>query len=390
MSELPSRSAVLCGTAVTALIVLISATTSSAQTGGWSFSRSDSPGIANRLFGVTRISPTDAWAVGDTIAGNGDPLQPLVEHWNGVRWRAVDALALGGGAHEDLGAVAASAPDDVWAVGEWWTTAHPAHTRGLIGHYDGATWAIVPSPNPTHEVYLTGVSAYSRADAWAVGSVFADHQVHQLPLAMHWDGVSWQVVPTPAPNSYSALNAVVEISSSDVWAVGMYTIHHGGTNRSLIEHWNGVRWKVIAAPKLGREDQLNGVSASSPTDAWAVGYTKSRSREGIPIALHWDGASWTSVPMADPGRASWINGVSAVSSSSALAVGIVQRPGFVFRTLIERWDGTAWTTVASPDHPSDAETLFAVSANADGAFAVGNWNDLNSGKTKSLIEECCS
>ena len=57
-----------------------------------------------------------------------------------------------------------------------------------------------------------------------------------------------------------------------MWAVG-YTITTDGTNqpdRTLIEHWNGSTWSVVASPNVGGNDNLlNGVAAAG--DVWAVG-----------------------------------------------------------------------------------------------------------------------
>ena len=71
----------------------------------------------------------------------------------------------------------------------------------------------------------------------------------------------------------------------------------------LTLHWDGVAWSVVASPNPSAVDnELFGVSASSPSDAWAVGYE--RTDEGIDttLAMRWDGTSWSTVPSPNVAR----------------------------------------------------------------------------------------
>src|ERR1700690_3276681 len=56
---------------------------------------------------------------------------------------------------------------------------------------------------------LTGVSADSASDAWAVGVGVSGG------LTLHWDGTSWTPVPSPSPSSTTELDAVSALSPSD-------------------------------------------------------------------------------------------------------------------------------------------------------------------------------
>ncbi|HMA36182.1 MAG TPA: hypothetical protein VKY74_17130, partial [Chloroflexia bacterium] len=91
-------------------------------------------------------------------------LTPLVLHWDGQAWsRAADAaLQVGGG----LAAVAALAPDDVWAVGE--------HGRGETGwseHWDGRAWHTVAAAAAfaPRIGQMNAVTVAGGTDLWAVG-----------------------------------------------------------------------------------------------------------------------------------------------------------------------------------------------------------------------------
>ena len=65
-----------------------------------------------------------------------------------------------GGQNNDLFAVSASSPSDIWAVGQ------------TVIHFDGATWTEFSAPhmNGGFANQLDGVADISPTDAWAVGS----------------------------------------------------------------------------------------------------------------------------------------------------------------------------------------------------------------------------
>lgn len=96
----------------------------------------------------------------------------------------------------------------------------------------------------------------------------------------------WTVVRTVDPSaSTNVLNAVAVRGPADAWAVGYFTApdqDDDGLNM-LTERWNGSTWTHVGA--------------SSASDAWAVGFTKTVGAAGRnPLAVHWNGSSWTIVP----------------------------------------------------------------------------------------------
>ena len=95
-------------------------------------------------------------------------------------------------------------------------------------------------------------------------------------LTLYWDGTSWTQVPSPSPGGAfnSVLTGVTATSGSDVWAVGDYISSQDPsvTLLTLILHWDGTAW--APAPSLqkgGAPITLTGVAAISSTEAWAVG-----------------------------------------------------------------------------------------------------------------------
>jgi hypothetical protein len=85
----------------------------------------------------------------------------LIERWNGTCWSVVSSPNPAPFANSLLG-VAATGPNDVWAVG--WKISDQG-LRSLILHYDGTAWtaAAVPAVG-TAENVLTDISAVSAND----------------------------------------------------------------------------------------------------------------------------------------------------------------------------------------------------------------------------------
>ena len=132
----------------------------------------------------------------------------------------------------------------------------------------------------------------SRSDGWAVGNSFTSSGVSRT-LILHWNGTTWTRVASPNPGAFHHLEAVTALSPRDAWAVGDYVPPNSPSDKTLILHWNGIRWAKVASPTpagvRGGSLGLLGVSAHSPNDVWAVGYYQSSTSEGTTLVLHWNG-----------------------------------------------------------------------------------------------------
>jgi hypothetical protein len=194
--------------------------------------------INGSLLGVAAISRSDAWAVGHQLDGTLGGFGTLTEHWDGTSWSVVPSPNASSFT-QGLSDVSAVSSADVWAVG-WFYDEFGAE-RALIEHWDGSTWSIVPSPDPTLEredlVRLLGIDAISGTDAWAVGMFeVAGSYTHPRTLIGHWDGSRWTVVPSKNPSRIDdELLGVSAASATDIWAVGEV----GSDASTLIEHWDG-------------------------------------------------------------------------------------------------------------------------------------------------------
>jgi hypothetical protein len=130
----------------------------------------------------------------------------------------------------------------------------------------------------------------------------------------------------PSPNAFAGnnlLNGVSASSPNDAWAVGSLccSMRNSGTG-ALLEHWDGDAWTLVPGPDARFLDEvLNGVAAISPSDAWAVGRVKqSGYGGGTPLILHWDGSAWQAVTPPS-GVTGELRAVSSDTLGGAWAVG---------------------------------------------------------------------
>jgi hypothetical protein len=323
---------------------------------------------ASYLLAVSARSPDDVWAAGATAKGTTDPHHAYLSHWAGRRWRSVHPGAAGGRATQDtlLGIETVSA-SDVWAVG---ARKNDNERLGLVQHWDGASWSVVPSPSPHsryRSVTLADVSAVTARDVWAVGSYYAGARRSDDTLIEHWDGRRWSIVDGPVLSGIDRLTGVDALAADDVWAVGSFT-HGDGQRGTLVEHWDGQQWTRVSSPDPGDAGSagLSDVAAVSATDVWAVGDFIDAA-EGESLIEHWDGATWTVVPSPHrPDVFDALTGVSATSAGEAWAVGNAQDVG----PLTLHWDGADWTDVGLPGSPKQSLFDVAVVAASD-VWAVG-------------------
>jgi hypothetical protein len=334
---------IYCVAGSSGLIVSLAACTPAASLHGESITSE-----AGVLYSVSAVSASDAWAVGthDTSA---HAVKPLVLHWNGIRWTRA-AIPTSGSA--DLLGVGVLSRSDAWAVGAYPSCAGPATTAPVL-HWNGTGWRQVASsiPGGTSGSWLSGVSVLSRSDAWAVGMYRACSRT-PTALILHWNGSSWTRAASPSPggaDGWTRLSGVSAVSRSDAWAVGSYRTGTGA-EKTLALHWNGTHWAQVRSPNLGVElGPFSGVNAVSRSDAWAVWAYHTGTGADKTLMLHWNGTSWIQVASPNPGvRGSAVTSVSAISPSDAWAVGGSRTGAGESKTLVLHWNGTHWTQVSSP------------------------------------------
>ena len=350
---------------VGAVLIALLLTTAVAQAAAWTVVPSPSPGVeSNVLSAVASVSANDVWAVGEATDATSRQLT-LTEHWNGTAWSVVASPNVGS-ANNNLLAVAAVSTTDVWAVGK---AEGPAGAQAppLIEHWDGTSWRIVTAPR--HVGVLNGITAVSTNDVWAVGQFSNASGVFQT-LIEHWNGHTWRVVSSPNVGTHNNfLNGVTAVSASDIWAVGDFLPAANVPEQTLTLHWDGHTWSVVSSPNVGSGfNVLFAAAAVSTNDVWAVGEFGTPSGLGTLIE-QWNGSSWSVISSPSAGE---LRGIAIVSATDIWAVGSVISSG-VEQTVIEQWNGTSWNVVPSPNPSSSINLLDGAAADPSSgqAWAVG-------------------
>jgi hypothetical protein len=310
-------------------------------------------------------------------------------------WRVTPSPSRGG--INNLSSVSCSGPNFCAVVGDAFSNHHPGT---MIDMWDGRRWSLTPSPSPGQEPNLGTLLAVScpSADFCAAVGYYAAANLDELTLIEIWNGTSWSISPSPNPSGYSHLLGLSCASPRSCDAVGFYL--HDCTSRSggssvLVEHWDGNRWSVVLAPQspCGGDIGLEAVSCNTPSSCTAVGHHPHGS-EVWTLVESWDGSTWSTVPSPNenPTNNNELLGVSCASTASCMAVGWHQLtfggPGL---TLIEAWNGKKWSIVPSPSPgtPGLSDTLTGVScavSTSTNCVAVGSRQTIPTNYANTLIE----
>jgi hypothetical protein len=189
----------------------------------------------------------------------------------------------------------------------------------------------------------------------------------------------WSIVPSPSPG-HGVFNALLEgvsaTSAGDAWAVGGDSSKPSG---SLAEHWDGAAWTAVRTPHVaGRASELHDVAALSPGDAWAVGESRLADGTGSRTLIeHWDGAGWRVVRSPNLstafGSSNTLDGVAAVGPDDVWATGWgIDPTGTTIELLFAYWNGRRWRLVPSPTPLGSFQFGTAIAAlSSDDVWAVG-------------------
>ncbi len=304
------------------------------------------PGTGSELHAVTCTSVSNCWAVGDSSS---NPVQASeVLHWNGSAWTlaATPNPADASGGHDILFGVTCVSATDCWAVGEYGASIRQHRTLAL--HWNGSAWAQVAMPNPGGSPgawFLAGVSCTAASNCWAVGHHSRPHG-DNVNMALRWNGKSWSWVATPQPDMSTGghnrqLNAIRCVSRSDCWAVGSWgsTPPKKGAGTEAFR-WTGTKWSSVSTPEVGNE---NGVACTGAANCWAVSDS----------AVHWNGTRWSEVYIPHSAtKFNTLKGVTCARATECWAAGVLDASGAAGSaelTDMLRWNGTNWTRVATPN-----------------------------------------
>jgi hypothetical protein len=277
------------------------------------FPLSQAGGAISNMSGVADFSPTLAWAVGDVNVGEANPNQ-VIEQWNGTEWSVFPGPTFAAGDQPNLKGLTAISSDDMWAVGDLLADGGEL-LYFLFEHWDGSTWT--PTTVLSGDAFLFGVSADASNDAWAVGFNGPEND-DSLTLAMHYNGASWETVNTPNVGAgANQFNAAAALAPNNIWAVGFSTPvapPAEAATLTLIEHYDGTSWSVVASPNVGpnsiyQSNRLFGITAVSANDIYAFGsyFASDGSGHQKTLLEHWNGTSWTIAPSPNPTKSTFLS-----------------------------------------------------------------------------------
>ena len=277
----------------------------------------------------------------------------LAMFWDGAAWSHVPTPSPSpypGGTQAHLHAIGAVAPDDVWAAGDRRGDAGGLSLGAwiMVQHWDGSSWELVPTPAPPGGVSINfsgtrveDIVALGPDDVWFGGQWGEPNALGSVtwrPLAMHWDGSDLEIHDTPAPYEGAYGFKIVSMSavaSDDVWAVCNRTYGVGHAQRFVILHWDGATWDLVDVPNPGGLRVLYTVEAIAADDVWIFGEDQWPSDPSDVFALHWDGSAWTEITGAPPARGAFALAGDAIYTGAGYDIG----------HGISLFDGQAWTVV---------------------------------------------
>jgi hypothetical protein len=321
-----------------------------ASTGGsgWSVQRTPNPKRPpdSYLLDVSCASARACTALGESDNVAGTKSVPLVEHWNGKKWKIEQVPTRSRLPQTTLNGVFCAAASDCFAVGVSYdrTTAVT-----LAERWNGTRWRIQRTPNakaPESSV-LHDIFCLSANSCLAVGdsnTTDASSVITSVPLVERWDGQKWTIQPTPpADSDVSRFLSVSCTSANACTAIG-----DSGAGM-MAERWDGTEWTIqpLRYPKGADESELVAVSCASARECIAVGDATYYKTEKV-LAERWDGSKWTIQHVPARGG-TWLGDVSCTSATACTAVGNDNGT-----PLAAHWNGHRWKAAHAPAHTDTA------------------------------------
>lgn len=216
-----------------------------------------SPSLASNiatayLSKVVALARDNIWAIGFVSYQRAvSPASVLVEHWDGTAWQVMT------GFDGDLRAeqMAFLSSNDIWGVADS-TPTKEVYPPPTIQHWNGSAWSVVPGPQKvsSSNYGIETMAASGPDDVWAIGGYYYSSSLpspQDHVFTMHWDGHVWRQVPCPSGEGTGGnITASVSVSPTDAWLVGDYP-DSSGPQLTFMEHWNGHAWRLVPNPNPG-------------------------------------------------------------------------------------------------------------------------------------------
>jgi hypothetical protein len=314
------------------------------------------------------------------------PVTTLTERWNGHSWTVIPSPNPTGAKNSHLNAVSCTGAKNCLAVGRSAKT--KTSGAALVERWNGAKWSIIATPNPTR-TGLGGLSCVTATFCMAVGTQAGDPAgIVTHTLAERWNGAKWSIVPSPNPHVNTiVLDGVSCTSPTNCSAIGYYDVPRLETSDTLVEHWDGKTWKIVASPNAaGGASSLLGVSCPTALSCIAVGEIFEGAGPSGTFAEHWNGKAWSLTPY--PPSAGFPS-VSCTSPTNCFAVGAPDpNQGEPANAVVDRWNGSNWSLEATPESNNTEDFLTSVSCpTATYCLAIGQSYFFQTNRSAALAEQ---
>lgn len=340
------------------------------------------PGASfTQLWGVACAAATSCMAVGNySFSSPISGLNAFAESWDGTRW-SVSAVEP---ESTQLSAVACSDSKHCLAVGTF------ASESTFAMQWNGSAWTFLTTATVPGIAELSGVSCTGAKSCIAVGWQNAGSATGGVPLTLveQWNGSKWRVLPTPNPaGTIGAFLDSVSCDWSGCTAAGYYEPPFGlAPILTLIESWDGATWSIRTTPNPPNTVNALFLGISCPTQpsCVAAGYyvpigSEPAGPPSFTLAESLGAGMWSIQATPNPSGAlgAGLNGVSCPAASTCEAVGFTADEIGRYVPMAESWNGSQWSVQTVPSAAvSSSQALNAVScASAVACVAVGNFYD---------------
>ena len=247
--------------------------------------------IQGCIASVQMLSATDGWITGCNSLSNPSA---SIFHYDGRAWTA-QPLPAGLNPNVFFGLSMVS-PTEGWVVGNTESAmsglrqgSSGAGINSFILHYQDGRWTVQSAYTNTN---FYAISMASASDGWAAGQ--KTDTSNGTPFLVHYTQGQWVPVANPLPGSHAdSFYAVHMTSASDGW---LATNEDTTTGSSTMLHWNGTVWTVTNLPTINDTTNLliMSIATLSAGDAWAAGFRTSGPEEGLPAG---EGYQPTTLPV---------------------------------------------------------------------------------------------
>jgi hypothetical protein len=268
--------------------------------------------------------PTSAQCIAVGQYNTSTVTKTMALRWNSNRWSLLSSPNADAPVNVLTGLACASSTS-CFAVGSYFvSTATTSSQLTLVERWDGKSWTIVPSPNvaDAFDSGLEGVACAGSTDCFGVGT--SHTETTNDTLVEHWDGASWSIVPSPDPpdSADNDLAAVACPATANCIAVG--SSDHG----TLAERWNGSSWSVVTSknPLGSTGAALAAIACPAATRCTAAGVSFQQTVDQRLVEVFTpSSASLVGVPVPSDTKRSNLSGISCANTTNCFAVGDYRR-----------------------------------------------------------------